>query len=107
MKTVKILGGAGQTYSQKGDRANAVAEWKKPRWIRLVITTDDSSADKPYWLAIQQVMPRWKPIILTRQTAVSGVIDIPTVLGLGDVAWRAKLSAAERHAAIAYGQRLY
>ncbi|HBD2319227.1 TPA: cellulose biosynthesis protein BcsC [Escherichia coli] len=107
-KDSEALGALGQAYSQKGDRANAVANLEKA----LALDPHSSNNDKwnsllkvnRYWLAIQQGDAALKANNpdraerLFQQARNVDNTDSYAVLGLGDVAMARKdYPAAERY----------
>ncbi|MGS5430021.1 cellulose synthase complex outer membrane protein BcsC [Escherichia coli] len=107
-KDSEALGALGQAYSQKGDRANAVANLEKA----LALDPHSSNNDKwnsllkvnRYWLAIQQGDAALKANNpdraerLFQQARNVDNTDSYAVLGLGDVAMTRKdYPAAERY----------
>ncbi|MDT1446644.1 cellulose synthase complex outer membrane protein BcsC [Escherichia coli] len=107
-KDSEALGALGQAYSQKGDRANAVANLEKA----LALDPHNSNNDKwnsllkvnRYWLAIQQGDAALKANNpdpaerLFQQARNVDNTDSYAVLGLGDVAMARKdYPAAERY----------
>ncbi|POT55546.1 cellulose biosynthesis protein BcsC [Citrobacter amalonaticus] len=103
----EAVGALGQAYSQRGDRASAVAQFKKA----LAMDPQSSSSDKwqslltmnSYWLAIQQgdaALETNRPDQAERfykQARNIDNTDSYAVLGLGDVAMaRQDYPAAER-----------
>ncbi|MCW7198493.1 tetratricopeptide repeat protein [Escherichia coli] len=115
---MKLWGALGQAYSQKGDRANAVANLEKA----LALDPHSSNNDKwnsllkvnRYWLAIQQGDAALKANNpdraerLFQQARNVDNTDSYAVLGLGDVAMARKRLSRRRtllSADLAYGQR--
>lgn len=97
----EAVGALGQAYSQRGDRARAVAQFEKA----LAMAPHSSSRDKwesllkvnRYWLLIQQGDAALKANNLARaerfyqQARAVDNTDSYAVLGLGMWRWRAKI----------------